>query len=341
MLLNRLNFLYWVVKIALLLMPQISIQLNASIELGYADAYCHQWYPSIPRPLMVLIESPTSSQRPFLFSCPEKNALLAALDELLMVRINLFMNTRQMQSINPAMNKYTKFDDIVSLYHLLMKVNALPDHRVLETSAILKEVPFEELLTRIPYIAVKEALIFLQQGNPIYLIRLLDKNNHAYCESEIRSALAASLVMLISACKMVVDVRVKIRGIPTCINLIQIYEHVEQLPIENLLQAMHMLLHRIGIMLDSLSQKEEGFVDWLKNKWVYLPVTVLIVAMRIAKYYWGNHDMFNSYTVGNQWNNATQFSNDSSFGIHNLLFETHIKEGRSNFKNDEVVVGSA
>lgn len=337
---NMLQFRCWAVAAALFLLSHATIPLNAA-GLGYADSYCHQWYPSVSKSLMVLLESPSSVQRPFLFGCSEKNALLSALDELLMVRLDLFMNLRQQQFIPANLSRYTGFDDIVGLYELLRMVNTMRDDQILETSAVLQGVPFADLIACVPYKSVKEALLLLQQGNPICLVRIVEKDNHMHSDAEKHSAWACCLVMLVAVCNTVVDVNVRVRGIASCINLIQIYEQVEQLPIENVLQAMHSLLYRIGIMLDSLSQKEEGFVGWLKNKWVYLPVAVIIIAMRIAKYYWGSHNIFGSYTGGNQWNNVSQFSNDGSFGTHNLLFETRIKEGNSKLKNAEVVVGSA
>ena len=204
----------------------------------------------------------------------------------------------------------------------------------LHLEELLQAFPFDELIARVPYSVVKKALASYRNGHTEELLHVISTGN----EAERQSGLACCIVMLVAMCE-VVDVHV--RGIASCVNFIQIYEQVEQLPIENALQAMHSLLYRIGIMLDSLSQKEEGFVGWLKNKWVYLPVAVIIIAMRIAKYYWGSQNMFGSYAGGNQWNNASQFGASSAFGAHNLLFETRIKESNSKLKNAEVVVGSA
>ncbi len=329
---NVLQIRCLVLTAALFLVLHVFIvSLNASQSCPARSSLYSNSYSTEESAISVLFDIQDIPQRIDLSFHTEKTMLHAVLTELFMLRAHLFIKARE-QDVNLVMReRYAQFDDVVGLYELLRMSYATASNRELIPSAILQDVPFERLVASVSYPSIKEAITYLRQGNPALLVRIIDKENSDYSEAEKRSAWACCLVMLIAVCNTVVDVQVHIRGIASCINLIQIYEHVEQLPIENVLQAMHMLLYRIGVMLDSMSQKEEGFVGWLKNKWVYLPVTVLIIAMRIAKYYWGSNHIFSSYTGGNQWNGVSQFGNDGSFGLHNLLFETRIKEGDSKF----------
>ena len=344
--------------------------IAAGLSVSALSSYTHPESDSspvlyCPSVLTVLFDPLSAGDAFFQHGCLEKIALRNAISGLICTRIDCFLRDRNVQVqlsekqrstilriknrlsgvyyqsksvpiVNGLMiiSQYADFKDVIDLYSLFQLVDDGNDGKRLQHNAFLQGFPFDELIARVPYLSVKVALANYRSGSSDDLLRIINTASQA----ELQSALACCIVMLVAMSEPVVD---HVRGIASCINLIQIYEQVEQLPIESALQAMHSLLYRIGIMLDNLNQKEEGFVGWLKNKWVYLPVAVIIIAMRIAKYYWGSQNVFNSYTGGNQWGNLGQFGGNGSFGSHNPLFETRIKESNSKLKNAEVIVGSA
>ncbi len=317
--------------------------------------------------LSVLFDPVAVSDALFQHGCSERVALRNAISSLLCTRIDNFLSSqvayaqiteKQYASIKRMRNKLSAipynadksmsvlrcvalvskvpgFEDIVTMYSLFQIVDDGDYDKKFLPSSLLAEFPFEALIDKVPHASVKQALQDYKNNSSSALFRIINTGTIL----ERQSAMSCCFVMLLSMCEALLA---HYRSVGSCINLIQIYEQVEQLPIENALQAIHCLLHRVGVMLASLNQKEEGFVGWLKNKWVYLPVAVIIIAMRIAKYYWGSQGTFGTYFGGNNhWGGYGQTDSNSLLGSHSPLFETRIEESNSTLKNAEVVVGSA
>ncbi|NDD55387.1 hypothetical protein EBZ39_16255 [bacterium] len=125
-------------------------------------------------------------------------------------------------------------------------------------------------------------------------------------------------------------------------SIVEIYEQVERLPIEETLQALHRLIYSVGTMLMQLGEKEQGFVGWLQHKWKYLPIAIVIVIMRIAKYYWGSQHsnmstLYGSSDIGSPfpaW--AAEQGGVGDAGLHDMSGDMRIAVQR---ENAGVIVG--
>lgn len=66
-------------------------------------------------------------------------------------------------------------------------------------------------------------------------------------------------------------------------NLIEIYNLVEGLPIEKTVTAITRFVQRFIRVIERLQQSaEDGFVGWLKSKWVYIPLAVGLIIVKIT-----------------------------------------------------------
>jgi hypothetical protein len=238
------------------------------------------------------------------------------------------------------------FDDILRLYELLeFTTEENLGGRPLDV-VTPDYFPYDELSKKVTSSRLSNALLKYKDGAQEALLLVLTNGT----AEEQRSAIACCYVILLSSCYLIIDAILDddVRGITSCINLIQIYQQVEQLPIESVLQSMHCLIQRVGVMLANLNKEEGGFVGWLKNKWVYLPIALGIVIMRIARYYWGGGNVFG----GGLFSASTSYwepSPYSSFSTTNSAclptftpknYDQNKNSGESQ-NNAEVVVGSA
>ncbi len=343
------------------------IGLSIMVIAGLAFS-CVQAEPIMHPSLAILCEPVSVSDALFGGGCLEKVALRNSLCQLISVRVDTFLcdstvqshlsiqqrdtidrlkrklggvshSNRSIKTSLAWMAAFDGFDDVSHLYSLLGSIDDGTYDNKFSSAAMFPGFPFDDLIAKVPLVSVKAALSDYKNGNTDGLLYVINTGS----PEEKRVAIACCATMLIAISGIIAG---HVRGLTSCINLIQIYEQVEQLPIENVLQAMHCLIQRMGIMLANLSREEGGFVGWLKHKWVYLPVAVVVIILRIAKYYWGGQSMFgtcfsNSNNWGNQYN---QVGGTAQFGTHYPIFEPRIiyKKRDSNFKkNAEVVVGSA
>ena len=87
----------------------------------------------------------------------------------------------------------------------------------------------------------------------------------------------------ISCCKeyCATDARLDTQAI---MNLIELYNAINALPIERTIQEIVDLIKDFMDTLETLNQNaEDHFVGWLKNKWVYLPLAVGVMIVRIVQ----------------------------------------------------------